>query len=187
MAPTTLLLEHLGRHWAWIAIRGALAVLFGIIALLWPGITLAALVLVWGAYALVDGVVALVTAFKVRDFGRPMWPFLMVGGLSIAAGVLTFIWPGLTALALLLLIAVWAVLTGIFQIVAAIRLRKEINNEWMLGLSGALSVAFGLLMIASPGAGALAVVWVIAFYAIFFGILLIAVGFKVRRFAAVTA
>ena len=181
--PQTALLGYLGREWGWIALRGALAILFGIIALLLPGITLAALVLVWGAYALIDGVLALVAAFRVRDFGRPMWPFLAIGALSILAGVLTFMWPGLTALVLLMLIAVWAIFTGIFQIIAAIRLRKEIDNELLLGLSGALSVMFGLLMIARPGAGALAVVWIIGFYAMFFGALLIAVAFKVRRFA----
>jgi uncharacterized membrane protein HdeD (DUF308 family) len=183
MAPTSLLLEHLGRNWTWIALRGALAVLFGIVALLWPGITLAVLVLAWGAYALIDGILAIITAFRVRDFGKPMWPFLVIGALGIAAGILAFMWPGLTALVLLMLIASWAIVTGIFQILAAIRLRKEIDNEWMLGLSGALSVLFGLAMIARPGAGALAVVWIIAFYAIFFGFLLIGVAFKLRRFA----
>jgi uncharacterized membrane protein HdeD (DUF308 family) len=183
--PQTALLGYLGREWGWIALRGALAILFGIVALLMPGITLAALVLVWGAYALIDGALALIAAFRVRDSGRPMWPFLVIGILSIGAGILTFMWPGLTALVLLMLIAVWAIFTGIFQIVAAIRLRKEIDNELLLGLSGALSVVFGLLMIARPGAGALAVVWIIGFYAMFFGALLIAVAFKVRRFATV--
>jgi uncharacterized membrane protein HdeD (DUF308 family) len=181
--PPPALLAYLGREWGWIALRGVLAVLFGIIALMMPGVTLAALVLVWGAYALADGAVALVTAFRVRDLDRPMWPFLLIGLMSIGAGILTFLWPGLTALVLLMLIAFWAVATGIFQIVAAIRLRKEIDNEWLLGLSGALSVAFGLLMIARPGAGALAVVWIIGLYALFFGALLIALAFKVRRFA----
>jgi len=175
------LLDQLGRNWSWIALRGVAAVLFGIIAFIWPGITLTALVIIWGAYALADGVLALVAAFKVRDRGKPMWTLVVVGILGIGAGIVTFLWPGMTALLLLMFIAAWALFMGIFQIAAAIRLRKEIEHEWLLGLSGALSVLFGVLMIASPGAGALAVVWLIGSYAIFFGILLITLGFRLKN------
>jgi uncharacterized membrane protein HdeD (DUF308 family) len=175
------MLEHLGRNWSWVVLRGVAAVLFGILAFAWPGITLAALVIVWGAYALADGILALVAAYRVRDQGKPFWSLVIVGLLGIAAGIVTFIWPGMTALLLLMFIAAWAVVMGIFQIVAAIRLRKEIQNEWLLGLSGVLSVLFGIIMFVQPGAGALAVIWVIAAYAMVFGILLIWLGLRLKK------
>ena len=175
------MLEHLGRNWGWIVLRGVAAILFGILAFALPGITLAVLVIVWGAYALADGILALVAAYRVRDQGKPFWSLVIVGVLGIAAGIVTFIWPGMTALVLLLFIAAWAVVMGIFQIIAAIRLRKEIQNEWLLGLSGVLSVLFGIIMFAQPGAGALAVIWVIAAYAIVFGVLLVWLGLRLKK------
>jgi len=175
------MLEHLGRNWGWIVLRGVAAVLFGILAFALPGITLAALVIVWGAYALADGILALIAAYRVRDQGKPFWSLVIVGLLGIAAGIVTFIWPGMTALLLLMFIAAWAVVMGIFQIIAAIRLRKEIQNEWLLGLSGVLSVLFGIIMFVQPGAGALAVIWVIGAYAIVFGALLIWLGLRLKK------
>ena len=180
-------LANLARGWYWIALRGLFAVLFGLFAFIWPGITLAALVLVWGAYAIADGVMALIAAFTMHEEGKPMASLIVVGILGIAAGVVTFLWPGMTALVLLLFIASWAVLMGVFQIVAAIRLRKHIDNEWLLGLSGALSILFGVLMFLQPEAGALAVVWLIGSFSIFFGILLIVLGFKLKGLASRTA
>ena len=178
------LLDQLARNWGWIMLRGVAAVIFGVLALVWPGVTLVILTLFFGAYALTDGVFALIVAYKKREGRRPVWPLVVIGLLGIAAGIVTFLWPGMTALALLMFIAVWALFIGIFQIAAAIRLRKEIENEWWLGLSGALSVLFGLLMIASPGAGALAVIWLIAAYSILFGMMLIALGFRLKAHAA---
>jgi uncharacterized membrane protein HdeD (DUF308 family) len=175
------MLELLRRNWGWVVLRGVAAVLFGLLAFAWPGLTLAVLVLAWGAYAIADGVLALIAACRVRDRGRPFWALLIVGLLGIAAGVVTFLWPGMTALLLLLFIASWAVVMGIFQIIAAIRLRKVIQNEWLLGLSGVLSVLFGLLMFLQPGAGALAVIWIVAAYAVVFGVLLIWLGFRVKQ------
>ncbi|HMK21031.1 MAG TPA: HdeD family acid-resistance protein [Terriglobales bacterium] len=175
------MLEHLGRNWGWVVLRGVAGVLFGVLAFLWPGITLAMLVIVWGAYALADGILALIAAYRVRDQGKPFWSLVVVGLLGIAAGIVTFIWPGMTALVLLMFIAAWAFVMGIFQIIAAIRLRKEIQNEWLLGLSGVLSVLFGIIMFVQPGAGALAVIWVIAAYAIVFGILLIWLGLRLKK------
>ena len=174
------LLNHLARNWGWIVLRGAAAVIFGVLALLWPGITLIILTLFFGAYALTDGICALIAAYKGREGGKPVWTHVLIGVLGIATGIVTFLWPGMTALALLMFIAVWALFIGVFQIVAAVRLRKEIENEWLLGLSGALSVLFGVLMIISPGAGALAVVWIIAIYSILFGLLLIAFGVRLK-------
>ena len=174
------MLAKLAHAWGWIVLRGAVAVLFGILAFVWPGITLAALVIVWGAYAIADGALALVAAFNIHEEGKPMGSLIVVGILGIAAGIVTILWPGITALVLLLFIASWAVLMGIFQIAAAIRFRKHIENEWLLGLSGVLSILFGVAMFIQPGAGALAVVWLIGSYAIFFGILLIVLGFRIK-------
>src|ERR1022692_4435784 len=167
--------EYLGRNWGWIVLRGATAVLFGFLALARPGITLAALVFMWGAYAIVDGILAMVSAWQIRDqnHGRPLWSLFVVGALGIAAGVVTYRSPGLTALVLLMVIASWAIGVGVLQVVAAIRLRKEIEGEWALGLSGLLSIGFGILAALHPGAGALAVLWMIGGYAIAFGVLLI--------------
>jgi uncharacterized membrane protein HdeD (DUF308 family) len=175
------MLEHLSRNWGWVVLRGVAAVLFGVLAFVLPGITLAVLVIVWGAYALADGILALIAAYRVRDQGKPFWSLVIVGLLGIAAGIVTFIWPGMTALLLLLFIAAWAIVMGIFQMIAAIRLRKEIQNEWLLGLSGVLSVLFGIIMFVQPGAGALALIWVIAAYAIVFGVLLIWLGLRLKK------
>jgi uncharacterized membrane protein HdeD (DUF308 family) len=177
---STELLEHLGHNWGWVVLRGVAAVLFGLMAVAWPGITLAALVIVWGAYALTDGILALVAAWQVRDEGRRFWALIVAGLVGIAAGVVTFMWPGMTALALLMIIAAWAFVMGIFQIVAAIRLRKVIEGEWLLGLSGVVSMLFGALMIMNPGAGALAMLAIIAGYAIVFGVLLIVLGLRLK-------
>jgi uncharacterized membrane protein HdeD (DUF308 family) len=174
------MLEDLSRNWGWVALRGVVAVLFGIFAFVWPGKTLAAVVLVFGAFAFADGILSLVAAFKVRDQGKPFWSLLIVGLLGIVAGAATFVWPGMTALLLVTFIGAWALVMGIFEIVAAIRLRKEIQGEWLLILSGILSVLFGLFVLVQPGAGALALIWVIGAYALFFGILLIALAFKLK-------
>jgi len=164
-----------------LALRGVIAVLFGILAFIWPGLTLWALVYLFGAYVLVDGVFALVTAFRGRETNDRWWVLLLEGLAGITAGIIAFIWPGMTAFVLLYLIAAWAIVTGVIEIVAAIRLRKEIEGEWVLALSGLASIIFGVLMVLWPGAGALAVVWLIAAYAIFFGILLIFLAFRVRN------
>jgi uncharacterized membrane protein HdeD (DUF308 family) len=178
----TDMLRYLHRQWGWIALRGALAVLFGVFAILRPGMTLAALVITWGAYSAGDGILALVAAWQVRRDGRHFWSLLAVGLLGIAAGAVTLVWPAITAVVLLVMIAAWAPATGLFQVLAAIRLRKEIEGEWALGLSGALSILFGLLMFMRPGAGALAMLWMIAGYAVAFGALLIVLGFRVRSY-----
>lgn len=173
--------QALGRHWKWIALRGVAALLFGILAMVWPGIVLTVMVLFFGAYAFVDGLFTLIAAAQMRESGRPLWPLVLVGLLGIAAGLVAFLWPQLTALGLLMLIAGWALVMGVLQIIAAIRLRKALQNEWWLGLSGAVSVLFGVLMIANPGAGAIAVAWVIGAYSVFFGVLLILLALRLRK------
>lgn len=178
---TTTLLDQLAKSWGWIALRGAAAVIFGVLAFAWPVKALVVLVLFFGAYALVEGIFAMVAAFKVRDGGKPMWSFVAIGLLGIVAGIVTFLWPGITVLTLVAFIAVWAFFMGIFQIVAAVRLRKEISHEWLLGLSGVLSVIFGAVMMARPVEGLLAVVWVIAAYSVVFGILLLVLAFRLKN------
>ncbi|MEE9103865.1 HdeD family acid-resistance protein [Pseudomonas nitroreducens] len=173
--------QALGQHWKWIALRGVAAVIFGVLAIAWPAIALAVLVLVWGAYAFVDGVFTLLAAARMRESGRPIWPLVLVGLLGVGAGLVAFFWPALTALGLLMLIAAWALVIGVLQIIAAIRLRRALANEWWLGLSGALSVLFGVMMIANPGAGAVAVAWVIGAYAVFFGVMLVLLALRLRK------
>ncbi|MET0212431.1 MAG: HdeD family acid-resistance protein [Vicinamibacterales bacterium] len=167
------------RNWWTLALRGLLAVLFGILTFVWPGITLLSLVFLFGAYAITDGILAIAAGVRGREQNR-WWLLLIHGIFGVIAGVLTFVWPGITALLLLGLIAGWALFTGVMEIVAAIQMRKHIRGEWLLALSGAMSVLFGVLLLLNPAAGALAVVWIIGAYAIFFGVLLLALGFKLR-------
>ena len=176
----TTLLGTLARYWWVLVLRGVLAVLFGIAAWVWPGLTLTVLVAFFGAYALVDGVFAVVAGIASYGENRRWWAELLVGIAGIVAGIMTWVWPGLTTLALLYLIAAWAIATGVFEIAAAIELRRAIENEWLLGLGGLASVLFGLLLIVFPGEGALGLLWLIGAYAVLFGVLLIALGFRLR-------
>ena len=172
----------LARNWWALAIRGAAAIIFGLLTFVLPGVTLAVLVLLFGAYAIVDGVFNLIAAFRTQGTEeRPRWLLLLEGLVSIAAGIVTFAMPGLTALMLVYVIGVWAVITGVLEIVAAIRLRHDIPNEWWLVASGVLSVVFGVLVMVAPGAGALALVLWIGAYAVVFGALLVGLAFRLRR------
>ncbi len=174
------------RWWA-LVIRGLAAIAFGFLAMLRPGAGVLALVVLWGAYAIVDGVFAIVLAIRGAKVVQG-WGWLLAEGLvGVAAGVVTFLWPGITALALIVVIAGWAILTGIAEIATAIRLRRVVQGEWMLAVSGVLSVAFGVLAAMMPGAGALAVTWMIALYAILFGALLVGLGFRLHRWADIAA
>jgi uncharacterized membrane protein HdeD (DUF308 family) len=171
------MLHTLTANWWALAIRGMVAVLFGLLTLFLPGITLVTLVLLFGAYALVDGVFNVIAFFRVASH---QWVLLIEGVVGIFAGLLTFAWPAITAIALLYLIAFWAMLTGIFEIVAGIRLRKTIANEWLLLVMGVLSLLFGLLILFAPGTGALAIVLWIGAYALVFGVFLLALAFRLR-------
>jgi uncharacterized membrane protein HdeD (DUF308 family) len=176
-----LLLHTLAKNWWLLLLRGICA-LFGVLTFVWPGITLLTLVLLYGAYALADGVLALAEAV-MGGAPAPRWWLALVGLLGIAVGMLTFAWPAITALVLLLFIAGWAIATGVLQIVGAIRLRKEIDNEWLLIASGVLSVVFGLILVVQPGTGALALLYVIGIYAILYGILLVWLSLRLREYA----
>ena len=173
--------DVLARHWWAIALRGAAAIIFGILAFVMPGVTLAVLVLLFGAYALVDGVFNVIAALSGRSGEQSWWWLLIEGLVSVAAGLVTFFMPGLTALTLVYVIAAWAIITGVLEIVAAVRLRKVISNEWWLVLSGVLSIVFGGVIAAYPGAGALALVFWIGAYAVVFGVFLVALAFRLRR------
>ena len=171
---------QLSRNWWVVVLRGVLAILFGVMALIWPGLTLEVLVLFFGVYAFVDGVFAIVAAFTNRA-GRQIWWVLLLEGLvGMAAGLIAFFRPGLATLVLLYVIAFWAITTGVLEILAAIRLRKEINGEWKLALSGVLSMGFGILLLLFPAAGVLTIIWMIGIYSIIFGVILLILGRSLR-------
>ena len=149
-------------------------------AFAWPGLTLLTLILFYGAFALVDGILAIIAAITGGVPGSRWW-LAIVGLLGIAAGLLTFLTPGLTALVLLFFIAGWAIVTGVFEIIGAIKLRKEIDNEWLLILSGIISVLIGVCMMLSPGAGALALVWVIGAYSVIMGVIFVALALRLKK------
>jgi uncharacterized membrane protein HdeD (DUF308 family) len=173
-------LHALAKRWWLLLLRGIVAILFGVVAFAWPGLTLLTLVLFYGAFAFADGVIALAAAVTG---GRSVstWWLVLVGILGIAAGIVSFAWPGMTALLLILLIGAWAIAHGVVEIIAAIQLRREIDHDWLLILAGLLSVAFGILVIVAPGAGALGLIWVIGAYSIVFGALLVGFSLQVRK------
>ena len=176
------MVHALAKNWWLLLLRGIAAIVFGLLAFAWPGLTLLTLILFYGAFALVDGVLAIVAAIT-GGAPAPRWWLAIVGLLGIAAGLLTFLMPGLTAVVLLLFIAGWAIATGVFQIIGAIKLRKEIDNEWLLILGGIISVLFGVSMMVAPGAGALALVWVIGAYSVVIGAIFVALAFRLRKHA----
>lgn len=173
--PGAVLIGTVTRNWWLILVRGLAAILFGIMCFVWPAISLLALVLLWGAYALVDGVSAIVWGARSR-----WWSMVLVGIVSVLGGLIAFFWPGITALALLYLIAAWAVVRGVVEIVAAIHLRRQIHNEWILIVGGIVSILFGVLVAAYPRAGALSLVWLIGAFAILFGLAAVALSLRLR-------
>lgn len=175
----SLMLNALAQHWRLLLLRGLVAISFGLLAIVWPGVTVLWMVLIYGVFALVDGVLAIVAAIKGGREVPRAW--LVVTGLAgVAAGVITLAWPGVTALVLLYLIAAWALVTGVMQIVAAIRVRKEIEGEWLLIAGGALSAIFGVVLFARPGQGAIALAFVIGLFAIVYGVLMVAFAWQLR-------
>ncbi len=177
-----MLARLLSKYWWVLVLRGLLAILFGIVAYARPGLTLATLVLLFAAYALADGALDLVKAIGARREDEHWWWLLLEGAIGILFGVFTFRNPVAMAAVIALYIAAWAIVTGALRIVMAVRLRKEIEGEFWMGLSGATSVVFGLLMMAQPAAGALTLLWLIAIWSIVLGFSLVLLGFRVRRF-----
>ncbi len=167
--------------WWNVALRGSIALLYGVLIFVWPAISLLALMYLFGAYALVDGIFAMVAAVRAARRERKWWPLALAGIAGVAAGLLTFAWPGITALTLLYFIAFWAVLTGVSCIAWAIQLRKEIEGEWLLALGGVMAIFFGLVFIIFPGAGALTVIWLIGAFSTAFGIVMLTLAFRLYR------
>src|SRR3954452_1805097 len=176
------MVHALAKNWWLLLLRGVAAIIFGLLTFVWPGLTLLTLMRFYGAFALIDGVLAIIAAITGGS-PAPRWWLAIIGLLGIAAGLLTFFMPGLSALVLLFFIAGWAIATGVFQIIGAIQLRKEIDNEWLLILGGIISVLFGIGVLMAPGAGALALVWVIGFYAVIEGVLFVAFAFRLKKHA----
>jgi uncharacterized membrane protein HdeD (DUF308 family) len=177
---TSRMLHALEKNWWLFLLRGLAALVFGALAIMWPAITLVALTLVYGVYALADGILAIIAAAKGGSMA-PRWWLALVGVVGILFGIVTLFWPGMTALVLLFLIAGWSIASGVMQIVGAIRLRKEIPNEWLLIAGGVLSVLFGVVLFMFPGAGALGLVFTIGVFAIIYGVLLVSFGLRLRK------
>lgn len=174
------MIELLSKNWWKFVARGVCAIVFGVLAFAWPGITLLTLVILFGVFALIDGIFSIITAISMRKTMEDWWVLLLKGLAGISIGLITYFAPGVTAFALILYIAVWSLVTGVLELVVAIRLRKVVQGEFWLILSGIASIAFAFLLLARPGVGALSILWIIAIYAIIFGILLVALGFKLR-------
>jgi len=170
------------RQHAWwaLAVRGVLAIVFGVLAWVWPGVTLFVLVILFGAYAIVDGLGAIIEAFRSAPSKSRAW-LGVTGVLGVVAGLAAFLWPGATSLILLMLIAAWAVVTGVFEIIAAIALRREITGEGWHIVSGVVSVLFGVVLFAWPAQGILAVLWLIGICAVVFGVTMLIAAFQLRR------
>ena len=171
---------QLFRNWWMVALRGALAIVFGILALIWPDTTKLALVLLFGAFALTDGSLAVAAGIAMSKYFERWWALVLEGLTGIVIGILTFVWPNVTGLVLLFFIAAWAVITGIFEIVVAIQFRRVISSEWAMILSGLVSVLFGIVLFVFPAAGAVSLVWLIGIYAMTFGIIELIFAFRLR-------
>ena len=176
MAITTVLV----RNWWALALRGVAAIVFGLAAFILPGITLAVLIALFGAYALIDGVLAIVAGVRAAEHHERYGSLLLRGACGIAAGIIAFLAPAITAVVLTLLIGAWAIITGVLEIVAAVHLHRA-QGEWLLIVNGGLSVLFGSLVFVLPLLGMLTLIWSFGFYAIFFGALMLTLAFRLRR------
>ena len=182
-ASRMLVLAQMARSWWAFVLRGVIAVLFGVLAFVYPGVTLEALVLLFAFWALFDGVLALIGSVGAAEAHEPWWPLVLIGLLGVAAGLLTLRWPGITALALLFVVAYWSIFRGVLEIVAAVRLRNLIPGEVWLILAGIASIAFGVLLVIYPGTGLLAVIWLVGIYAVIFGIAQVMLGLRLKNLA----
>jgi uncharacterized membrane protein HdeD (DUF308 family) len=170
---------------SFLLIRGIVGVAIGALAILWPGITIAILVGIFGVYAILDGMTNLMLGIsRRREPHSGHWAQAIQGIFGIGAGVVALLWPGITALVLVLFIGAWAIVTGVLEIVAAVRLRRYIAGEWLLALSGCMSVLFGILVFAFPGAGAVGIAWILGIYTVAAGMVLIMLGLRLRTFVA---
>ena len=170
----------LSPYWWVLAIRGAGAIAFGVLAVMWPDLTLSLMVMLFGAYILFDGIIGIVDSIRYRSALDNWWLLLVEGIMGLIIGAVTLLMPGITAYLLVLFVATWAILGGILRIVAAIRLRDHIKGEWMLAAGGVLSVLFGALLILAPHAGIVSIAWLIGFWAFAFGVLFVLLGLRLR-------
>jgi uncharacterized membrane protein HdeD (DUF308 family) len=175
------MLEFWSRYWWVSVVRGLVAVALGIFAFVWPIATITALVLVFGAVAVADGILAIAAGIAARKLTTDWWVLLVQGFVGIGIGVLTVIYPSITALALVVLVALWAIALGVLQVIAAVKLRRDISGEWWVGLGGVLGIAFGVLLMMNPVVGGIAVVWLIGVFAMLWGVMLIVAGLDLRR------
>jgi uncharacterized membrane protein HdeD (DUF308 family) len=180
----TKMLSSLTRNWWLTALRGVVAILFGAAAFAWPDRTFDVLVLLFGAYALIDGTVVLAYGLLAASYNTRLWSLVAAGFIGVATGVLTFMYTSTVGQVLVYVIVAWAIVTGALQIAAAIRLRTLISDEWLIGLSGALSILFGALIVARPNDGAVALVYLFGVYAILLGVSLVGLGFRLRNLGA---
>lgn len=178
------MLDDLARNWWLVLVRGICAIIFGVLTIMWPGLSLLTLILLYGVFALVDGVLSIGAAI-MGGSPAPRWWLALVGVLGIGAGALTLAWPGITGLVLLFFIAGWAIASGIFEIIGAIRLRNEIDDEWWLVAAGILAVLFGVMILMFPGAGALGIAFAIGWFAIFYGVLHVGFAWRLKKHAEV--
>ena len=176
-------LPSLARHWWVFLVRGLVAIAFGLVAFFYPVATLYTFILFYAVFSIVDGLFAVVSAVRERGMGARWW-LALIGVLGVVAGAAAYLWPGLTALAVLTLIGIWALVYGVVEIIGAIRLRKEIDNEWLLLAHGILAALFGLIVLARPSAGALALIWLIALFALASGVVLVILSFRLKGLAA---
>jgi uncharacterized membrane protein HdeD (DUF308 family) len=165
---------------SFLLIRGVVGVAIGGLAILWPGITIAILVGIFGVYAILDGITNLMLGLRRKEPHTGFWAQAVQGIFGIGAGVVALLWPGATALVLVLFVGAWAIVTGVLEIVAAVRLRRYISGEWLLALSGCMSVLFGILVFAFPGAGAVSIAWILGIYTVAAGMVLIMLGLRLR-------
>ena len=174
------MLNVLASNWWTVLLRGIVAILFGLLAIFWPEISISVLVLLFGIFAIADGIFSIIS--ELRRYGeRARWWVLVFEGLAgLGIGIVAIIWPQITAVVFIYLVAFWGLITGVLEILAAIRLRNALEGEWILVLTGLLSIALGILFILYPNAGLIAMIWILGIYAILFGILLIALSFKLR-------
>jgi uncharacterized membrane protein HdeD (DUF308 family) len=174
--------DMLARNWWIVALRGAAALVFGVLAFLWPHIALVVLVLLFGAYVLVDGIFNLINA-ALGQTREPRWIVAVMGIAGIIIGIVTLVWPDLSAMALIYLIAIWAVTVGAFTILAAVRLRDDIDDEWLMAFTGVVLILFGLAIAIVPGPGALALVWLISAFVVAYGVLQLLLAFRLRNWS----
>lgn len=174
------MIDSLMRNWWALALRGPAALIFGVLAFLWPGITLTVLIWIFAAYMLVDGVLAVIAGLRAAQLGARWWPLAIEGGLDLAAGAIAFLWPRIALLTFIYIAAVWAILSGAALLAAALRLRRT-QGEALFLVSGLLSLAWGIVVLFWPIAGELALAWWIGAYAVLFGAAMLAVALRLRR------